>query len=97
MPGALRLRSPLPAPLLTCLSRVASDVFEIVSETEPGHGWLTGTHDGFAEGIFPAPEGAATLVGLKRLLEQKFLDPDESVVLFNTGSGYKYLDLISGP
>jgi len=24
------------------------------------------------------------------------LDPDESVVLFNTGSGYKYLDLISG-
>ena len=49
-----------------------------------------------AEGIFPAPEGAATLVGLKRLLDQKFLDPDESVVLFNTGSGYKYLDLISG-
>ena len=50
-----------------------------------------------AEGIFPAPEGAATLVGLKKLLGQKFLDPDESVVLFNTGSGYKYLDLISGP
>jgi len=50
-----------------------------------------------AEGIFPAPEGAATLVGLKKLLQQKFLDPDESVVLFNTGSGYKYLDLISGP
>jgi len=50
-----------------------------------------------AEGIFPAPEGAATLVGLKKLLDQKFLDPDESVVLFNTGSGYKYLDLISGP
>ena len=50
-----------------------------------------------AEGSFPAPEGAATLVGLKKLLDQKFLDPDESVVLFNTGSGYKYLDLISGP
>ena len=49
-----------------------------------------------AEGIFPAPEGAATLVGLKKLLGQKFLDPDESVVLFNTGSGYKYLDLING-
>ena len=50
-----------------------------------------------AEGIFPAPEGAATLVALKYLLDRKFLDPDESVVLFNTGSGYKYLDLISGP
>ena len=49
------------------------------------------------EGIFPAPEGAATLVALKYLLDRKFLDPDESVVLFNTGSGYKYLDLISGP
>ena len=50
-----------------------------------------------AEGIFAAPEGAATLVGLKHLLDQKFLNPNESVVLFNTGSGYKYLDLISGP
>ena len=50
-----------------------------------------------AEGIFAAPEGAATLVALKHLLGQKFLDPDEVVVLFNTGSGYKYLDLIGGP
>ena len=50
-----------------------------------------------AEGIFACPEGAATLVAYKRLLQQRYLDPDETVVLFNTGSGYKYLDLISGP
>ncbi len=47
-----------------------------------------------AEGIIACPEGAATLVGLKHLLQQGFLQPDESIVLLNTGSGYKYLDLI---
>jgi threonine synthase len=47
---------------------------------------------GRAEGIFPAPEGAATLVAYKKLLAQHWLAPDEKVVLFNTGSGLKYLD-----
>ena len=47
-----------------------------------------------AEGIIACPEGAATLVGLKHLLQQGFLQPDDSIVLLNTGSGYKYLDLI---
>jgi threonine synthase len=50
-----------------------------------------------AEGIFACPEGAATLVGYKRLLAEGFIQPDETVVLFNTGSGYKYLQLIEGP
>ena len=49
-----------------------------------------------AEGIFACPEGAATLVAYKRLLAEGFLSRDETVVLFNTGSGYKYLQLISG-
>ena len=46
---------------------------------------------GRAEGIFPAPEGAATLVAYKKLLAQHWLSPEEKVVLFNTGSGLKYL------
>ncbi len=46
------------------------------------------------EGIIACPEGAATLVGLKHLLKQGFLGPEETIVLLNTGSGYKYLDLI---
>ena len=46
------------------------------------------------EGIIACPEGAATLVGLKELLETGFISRDETVVLLNTGSGYKYLDLI---
>ncbi|HVM72998.1 MAG TPA: threonine synthase [Anaerolineales bacterium] len=44
------------------------------------------------EGIFPAPEGAATLVALETLLKQKWIKPDDRIVLFNTGSGLKYLD-----
>ena len=46
---------------------------------------------GRTEGIFTAPEGAATLVAYKRLLDQKWIAPDEKVILFNTGSGLKYL------
>ena len=44
------------------------------------------------EGIFAAPEGAATLAALKELIAQKWIQPDERVVIFNTGSGLKYLD-----
>jgi len=46
------------------------------------------------EGILPAPEGAATWAGLKRLLEMKLVDSDERVVLFNTGSGLKYVEVM---
>lgn len=43
-------------------------------------------------GIFPAPEGGATLAALMKLKERGLVDPDERVVLFNTGSGFKYLE-----
>lgn len=46
---------------------------------------------GETEGVFAAPEGAATLAALPALLESGWLHPDERVVLFNTGSGLKYL------
>ena len=44
------------------------------------------------EGIFAAPEGAATLAALKELIQQGWVHPEENIVLFNTGSGLKYLD-----
>lgn len=47
---------------------------------------------GRMEGIFAAPEGAATLAALEILVRQKWVHPDERIVLFNTGSGLKYLD-----
>jgi threonine synthase len=43
------------------------------------------------EGILACPEGAATLAGLRHLVENGWLASDERVVLFNTGSGLKYL------
>ncbi len=43
------------------------------------------------EGIFAAPEGAATLTALELLIQQNWIDPQERIVLFNTGSGLKYL------
>jgi threonine synthase len=54
---------------------------------------LTGAQHqlGKAEGIFAAPEGAATLSALKKLIQQNWIHPDERIVLFNTGSGLKYL------
>jgi threonine synthase len=44
------------------------------------------------EGIFAAPEGGAGLVAVDKLLAQGKIDADETVVVFNTGSGYKYLE-----
>ena len=46
------------------------------------------------EGIFAAPEGAASLVAYRKLRECEFFSADDKVVLFNTGSGLKYLDVI---
>jgi threonine synthase len=47
---------------------------------------------GSAEGLFACPEGAACQVALKQLLAAKQIGPDESIVLFNTGAGVKYIE-----
>jgi len=46
---------------------------------------------GRSEGIFAAPEGAATAAALPLLLERGWLGRDEKVVLLNTGTGLKYI------
>ena len=45
---------------------------------------------GSATGIFAAPEGAACLPALRKLIEKGLVNDGESVVIFNTGSGVKY-------
>jgi threonine synthase len=45
-----------------------------------------------AEGIFVAPEGGACLPALERMLASGEVEKDERVVIFNTGSGLKYLE-----
>lgn len=47
------------------------------------------------EGVFPCPEGAATLAALRRMVEENEVERDERAVIFNTGSGLKYVDLFS--
>ncbi len=56
---------------------------------------LTATrHWAQVEGIFAAPEGAASLVAYQKLLASNFFGEEDIVVLFNTGSGLKYLDVL---
>src|SRR5436309_4832012 len=47
------------------------------------------------EGVFAAPEGAASLAAYQVLLERQFLKSSDTVVLFNTGSGLKYIDVVA--
>ncbi len=47
---------------------------------------------GALTGIFAAPEGAACLPALRKLIDQNLVHEHESVVIFNTGSGIKYLE-----
>jgi threonine synthase len=50
---------------------------------------------GALEGVFCAPEGAACLPALRKLLADGTVKVDEQVVLFNTGAGVKYLESFS--
>ncbi len=68
---------------------------------ESGGGALTVNDDemiritrevGKREGLFVAPEGAACFAALRSLLSDGTIKADERVVIFNTGSGIKYLD-----
>ena len=47
---------------------------------------------GSSEGLFVAPEGAACFAALKSLLATRKIAPEDHVVIFNTGSGIKYLE-----
>lgn len=44
------------------------------------------------EGVFAAPEGGACVAAARRLYKTGFLKPDETVVIYNTGSGAKYAE-----
>ena len=44
------------------------------------------------EGVFAAPEGGAGLCAVEKLVRDNKIGRDETVVVFNTGSGYKYLE-----
>ena len=49
---------------------------------------------GQAEGIFFCPEGAACVAALRQLVENGWIKPTDEVLIFNTASGLKYLDVL---
>ncbi|HXV81986.1 MAG TPA: threonine synthase [Candidatus Binatia bacterium] len=49
---------------------------------------------GRSEGIFFCPEGAACVAALRHLIRQGWLKPTDEVLVFNTASGLKYLDVL---
>ncbi|GAA3928369.1 threonine synthase [Hymenobacter algoricola] len=51
---------------------------------------------GRLEGLFVAPEGAAVWMAARQLLAAGWLQPDEQILLLNTGSGQKYLENVAG-
>jgi threonine synthase len=44
------------------------------------------------EGLFVAPEGGACIAALKKLRKSGFLHRQDRILIYNTGSGYKYLE-----
>jgi threonine synthase len=47
-----------------------------------------------AEGIALCPEGAACLVALRELIGRGTVGRDERIVVFNTASGLKYVEML---
>lgn len=43
-------------------------------------------------GVFPAPEGGACLAAARKLAANGFIKQSDKVVIYSTGSGYKYLE-----
>jgi threonine synthase len=82
------------------------DYLILQSLRESGGGALTVTDDetidymkrvASLEGMFICPEGAATVAALAKLLVDGTLSPDERILILNTGSGLKYLELVADP
>jgi threonine synthase len=48
---------------------------------------------GQTQGLFASPESGATVAAAIKLLKQRWIKPTDRVVLFHTGSGYKYSHL----
>ncbi|HSD25912.1 MAG TPA: threonine synthase [Vicinamibacteria bacterium] len=57
------------------------------------HEIVQGVKDAAAcEGLFMCPEGGACVAAARKLKVSGHLSPDDTVVLFDTGTGYKYLE-----
>ena len=91
--NGLAVPRPLGEPLMLQVLRESQGTVVSVSE----EAMLEGLRElGRHEGMFVAPEGAATWMAARQLLQTGWLRPDERILLLNTGSGQKYLSNIAG-
>ncbi|WP_238357762.1 threonine synthase [Cohnella zeiphila] len=87
MPTGLRVPHPPDGNLIVSILRETNGAAVAVSQADIKAAQVTlGT-----EGISSSPEGSATWAALLHLCDQGGIAPNESVVLFNTSHGIKYL------
>lgn len=89
MASGLRVPGPLGDLLMLRMLRQTKGTALAVSDEEM---LQAGRELASLEGIFAAPEGAATVIGARKLAASGWIKPEETVVLFNTGTGYKYAE-----
>ena len=88
--SGLRVPAAIGDHLILAAVRASGGTALAVSDEEMAAGQLEMAR---SEGIFPAPEGGATLAATRELLAVGWIRPDDRVVLFNTGSGLKYPEI----
>jgi len=84
------LRVPAAVGDFLMLDAIRSSRGAAVAVTDEAMAWGVG-QIGRRTGIFASPEGGAVAAAVPQLLERGWLDPEEEVVLFITGSGLKYI------
>jgi len=85
--SGLRVPGPLGDQLILTMLRQTEGTAVAVTDDQMLH---AGRELASREGILAAPEGSATVVGARLLAGSGWIKPHETVVLFNTGTGYKY-------
>src|SRR5712692_8005516 len=88
--SGLRVPGPLGDLLILSMLRQTKGTALSVTDEEMLH---AGRELASLEGIFAAPEGAATVIAARKLAASGWIQPEETVVLFNTGTGYKYAEV----
>src|SRR6266581_3747416 len=87
--SGLRVPGPLGDHLILSMLRQTSGTAITVTDDEM---LQAGRELASLEGIFAAPEGAATVIAARKLAASAWIKPQDTVVLFNTGTGYKYAE-----
>ena len=87
--SGLRVPGPLGDQLMLRMLRQTKGIALAVTDDEM---LQAGRELASLEGIFAAPEGAATVIAARKLAASGWIKPEETVVLFNTGTGYKYAE-----